>query len=276
MTSRRIAVLSDTHANFRALQAVLDDLDALAEPVDAIWCLGDIVGRGDDPYDVADQMLDLYTAQTPADQQGWLVGNHDLLVLNKIEVAYLKFPDDSAAHNMTGYRDAVVETAMTHRAALFDKPWLWDDWLMKLPTHAEVRPGIYLVHGGYRFHPDGTVDEEDAHAYYTRHDTQAEPQIQALRQYGPHRPRLVLCGHTHQPRFWQWSESEQRVYPVAYTPGETIWCDDLPDNPVFLNVGSVGDPRTADRQPTYVILTLTAEDSRVGVEFRALPDGEGE
>jgi len=46
----RIAVLSDIHANMHALQAVWDDLSRLE--VDAIYCLGDLVGYGAFPNDV--------------------------------------------------------------------------------------------------------------------------------------------------------------------------------------------------------------------------------
>ena len=40
----RILVLSDIHANFTALEAVL----ASVVTVDAVWCLGDLVGYGPD------------------------------------------------------------------------------------------------------------------------------------------------------------------------------------------------------------------------------------
>lgn len=49
----RYAILTDIHGNYEALQAVLDDIDALSVadsvPLDAMWCLGDIVGYGPDP-----------------------------------------------------------------------------------------------------------------------------------------------------------------------------------------------------------------------------------
>lgn len=45
----RLAIISDIHANLEALRAVLEDIDA-AE-VDAIVCLGDVVGYGADPSD---------------------------------------------------------------------------------------------------------------------------------------------------------------------------------------------------------------------------------
>ena len=41
----QILVISDIHANYEALEAVLAD----AGQVDETWCLGDLVGYGPDP-----------------------------------------------------------------------------------------------------------------------------------------------------------------------------------------------------------------------------------
>jgi len=43
----RVAVISDVHANYHALTAVLEQIDGAA--VDAVWCLGDTVGYGPRP-----------------------------------------------------------------------------------------------------------------------------------------------------------------------------------------------------------------------------------
>src|SRR3989304_38875 len=44
----RIALIADIHSNLEALEAVLRDVERRG-PVDAWWCLGDIVGYGPDP-----------------------------------------------------------------------------------------------------------------------------------------------------------------------------------------------------------------------------------
>ena len=41
----RVLLITDIHANFTALEAVVED----AGPVDAVWCLGDVVGYGPSP-----------------------------------------------------------------------------------------------------------------------------------------------------------------------------------------------------------------------------------
>jgi predicted phosphodiesterase len=81
----RVAIISDVHANARALDAVLEEIDA--ERVDAVWCLGDTVGYGPRPNECCD------TVKARADY--CLVGNHDLVVLGRLSVS--DFNDEAAA-----------------------------------------------------------------------------------------------------------------------------------------------------------------------------------
>jgi len=81
----RVAVISDVHANYHALEAVLEQIDA--ERVDAVWCLGDIVGYGPLPNECCDAV------RKRADP--CLVGNHDLVALGRLNVS--DFNDEAAA-----------------------------------------------------------------------------------------------------------------------------------------------------------------------------------
>jgi predicted phosphodiesterase len=81
----RVAVISDVHANYHALEAVLKEIDAVH--VDAVWCLGDTVGYGPRPNECCD------TVRDRADH--CLVGNHDLVVLGELTVG--EFNDEAAA-----------------------------------------------------------------------------------------------------------------------------------------------------------------------------------
>jgi predicted phosphodiesterase len=81
----RVAVISDVHANYHALEAVLREIDAAR--VDVIWCLGDTVGYGPRPNECCDIVNDR------ADY--CLVGNHDLVVLGELTVS--DFNDEAAA-----------------------------------------------------------------------------------------------------------------------------------------------------------------------------------
>jgi putative phosphoesterase len=50
----RIAAIADVHANLPALRAVLDDAQRIG--CDAIWSLGDLVGRGPHPNEVVEEI----------------------------------------------------------------------------------------------------------------------------------------------------------------------------------------------------------------------------
>jgi predicted phosphodiesterase len=72
----RVLVVSDIHANLNALDAVLAD----AGNVDAIWCLGDMVGYGPDPNQVIERLRDLPNLTC-------ILGNHDVAVLGQMDYA---------------------------------------------------------------------------------------------------------------------------------------------------------------------------------------------
>jgi predicted phosphodiesterase len=73
----RLALISDIHSNFPALEAVLAACEE--EAVDAVWCLGDVVGYGAHPDECARTVAERCEAS--------LVGNHDLAVLGALEVS---------------------------------------------------------------------------------------------------------------------------------------------------------------------------------------------
>src|SRR5437763_9069964 len=81
----RIALISDVHANLPAFRAVLGDVAETG--VDETWCLGDLVGYGAQP----DECVAL--AKEACDV--CLIGNHDLVVIDKLKV------DDFSANAAT-------------------------------------------------------------------------------------------------------------------------------------------------------------------------------
>jgi putative phosphoesterase len=66
----RVAVISDIHGNLPALKAVLSDLGV----VDALYCLGDMVGYGPEPNEVVEEIRRLSPDVV-------LMGNHDHAVI---------------------------------------------------------------------------------------------------------------------------------------------------------------------------------------------------
>jgi predicted phosphodiesterase len=80
----RVAVISDIHGNLHALDAVLRTLES--EQVDALWCLGDLVGYGPQP--------NRCTTAVAARAELCLVGNHDLAALGRLAIE--EFSPDAA------------------------------------------------------------------------------------------------------------------------------------------------------------------------------------
>src|SRR5439155_1637131 len=74
--SKRVAVISDVHANRHALDAVLEAIAAVG--ADELWCLGDLVGYGPQPNECC------RTVAAHADL--YLAGNHDLVVLGSLSI----------------------------------------------------------------------------------------------------------------------------------------------------------------------------------------------
>ena len=118
----RVAVLSDVHSNLRALEAVLAEIDAGG--FDAIWFLGDLVGYGPKPNECAALLQERAAI--------CLAGNHDLVVLGKIEID--AFAGDAAAAARW------TQTVLEDTARSF---------LDTLQPQA-VAPGVELFHGSPR------------------------------------------------------------------------------------------------------------------------------
>jgi diadenosine tetraphosphatase ApaH/serine/threonine PP2A family protein phosphatase len=83
--SKRVAVISDVHGNWHALEAVLASIDEDAP--DEVWCLGDLVGYGPRPNRCCSSVAGRADI--------CLVGNHDLGVLGEIDLE--EFSHDAAA-----------------------------------------------------------------------------------------------------------------------------------------------------------------------------------
>jgi predicted phosphodiesterase len=118
----RVLVISDIHANYTALEAVLNE----AGQVDETWCLGDLVGYGPDPNMVVELVR-----ETP--NLTCLLGNHDVAVMGKMP--YETFNGDA--------RRALI---------LHEKVLTADnmDFLRSLSIPIKVRGDATLAHGSPR------------------------------------------------------------------------------------------------------------------------------
>jgi predicted phosphodiesterase len=118
----RILVISDIHANYTALQAVLKDAGA----VDETWCLGDLVGYGPDPNAVVEEIRDIPNLTC-------LLGNHDVALIGRIP--FESFNGD--ARRALEYHERVLSADNM-------------DFLRSLPSNLKVRGDASLVHGSPR------------------------------------------------------------------------------------------------------------------------------
>jgi diadenosine tetraphosphatase ApaH/serine/threonine PP2A family protein phosphatase len=118
----RILVMSDIHANYTALEAVLAD----AGTVDEVWCLGDVIGYGPDPNLCLEIMREL-------PQLTCLLGNHDVAVLGRMP--FQSF--NGEARRSLEWQERVLTADNM-------------DFLKSLPQNLKVRGDVSLAHGSPR------------------------------------------------------------------------------------------------------------------------------
>ncbi len=118
----RILVISDIHANYTALEAVLQD----AGTADETWCLGDLIGYGPDPNMVVEQVRELPHLTC-------ILGNHDVAVLGRMQF--------EAFNN-----DARRSLTWTSKVLTADNL----DFLRGVPHNPKVRGDVTLAHGSPR------------------------------------------------------------------------------------------------------------------------------
>ncbi len=118
----RVLVISDIHANYTALEAVLKD----AGEVDETWFLGDLVGYGPDPNAVVEQAREMKHLTC-------IAGNHDTAVMGKM--ALEAFNGDA--------RRSLIWTEKVLNADNMK-------FLRSLPRTTKVRGEVTLAHGSPR------------------------------------------------------------------------------------------------------------------------------
>jgi len=118
----RVAVVSDIHANLHALESVLAAIDA--DPLEDLWCLGDVVGYGPKP----NECCELIHARASV----CLCGNHDLAVRGTLDLS-----------EFSG--EAAVAAAWTR--SVLQPEWL--EWLNGLEPQGSAHD-VALFHGSAR------------------------------------------------------------------------------------------------------------------------------
>jgi diadenosine tetraphosphatase ApaH/serine/threonine PP2A family protein phosphatase len=206
----RILIVSDIHANFVALEAVIQD----ASSFEQIWCLGDIVGYGPQPNECIDRLREFDIIS--------LVGNHDLGVVGK-----------------AGLWDFTPDA---QEIIFWTRHWLSTsnlDWLNSLSGMTRlVEHGVTLVHASPR---------DPLWEYIVTRET-AKDNLDFIET------PFCLNGHTHQPiifrKPWDGLKVLEERLPVN-SPVRLLAHDRM-----FINPGSVGQPRDEDPRAAYALLDL--------------------
>jgi diadenosine tetraphosphatase ApaH/serine/threonine PP2A family protein phosphatase len=117
----RLGILSDIHANYEALSAVLEAFKH--ESIDKYYCLGDTVGYGGSPNECADIVRGIVEAT--------ILGNHDAAVAGRMDYSY--------------YYEAARNALDTHAQLLSEENM---DWLKGLPYQVRLdEHTVQLCHG---------------------------------------------------------------------------------------------------------------------------------
>ena len=157
----RIAFFSDIHANLPALEAFFKDV--ASENVDAIYCLGDLVGYNVWPNEVVNAIR---KRNIPT-----IMGNHD-------EALLLPILQESKPSNK-GLTRALVTNENR-------------DYLINLPRQLSINfvtdnePfNLLMVHGSVKAINDYMVIDY--------------PEAEVLQMMNSQKADVLLCGHTHKP-----------------------------------------------------------------------------
>lgn len=213
----RALILSDIHGNLEALTAVL----AAAQPFDALWNLGDVVGYGASPNEVIDLVRPLAELTVR--------GNHDRVCC--------------------GLSSALGFNPVARAAALWTNRTLTSEniaWLRSIPQGPiqPACPGVTCAHGSPLNEDQYILSMRDAWAPLQQMPTP-----------------ITFFGHTHlQGGFAQKDHDWQELKPQYPTrdQAESAVLTIQPGSRYLINPGSVGQPRDCDWRAAFAIFDSEA------------------
>lgn len=200
----RVAVLSDIHGNLPALEAVVDD--AKRRGCEQFVNLGDILSGPLWPVETAAFLMPL---EWPT-----IAGNHERQLLTQ-------------TRDRMGASDRHADSVIGERERA---------WLRTLPAVLAWRSEIFLCHGTLESDLD-----------YMLHDVSETgvgdtPPDAVARRVAGRAERLILCGHTHIPRWVR-----------------------LPGGRMVANPGSVGLPAYDWDRPCHHVMETGSPDARYAI-----------
>ena len=220
MSSMKLALFSDIHANLQALQACMDH--ARAQSATQLAFLGDLVGYGGSPAEVLD------TVMQAVEQGAWAVrGNHDDVALHP--------PRHIQHQGEQGAQWTHDQLGNSHIA-----------FLQSLPLTARLFSSALLVHASA---------DMPAQWRYVEDSNAAERSMTAAQGIDP-AIRYVFCGHVHEQVLYFLTPTA-KLMRFAPEPGVPV---PVPTHRQWLGiVGSVGQPRDGDARAMYALFDDTAK-----------------
>ena len=220
----RIALFSDIHANLPALDAFFKDVET--KDIDAIYCLGDLVGYNIWPNEVIDEIR---KRGIPT-----IAGNYDFGIGRSSDDCGCAYKTDDEKEN------GKVSIAYTNEIVKDEQR----AYLRTLPAHIRLefqlneKPlSVLLVHGSPRRINEYLFEERDE-----------KSMLRIMEQAGAD---VMLFGHTHKPY--------HRILGSVQPDGPNHFRH-------AINIGSVGKPKDGDPRGGYVILHINADASTASKE----------
>lgn len=224
----KLAILSDIHGNLSALEAVLKDINT-EHQVDGYILLGDLIDYGPHSNEVIELINNL---NKPVLCNIW--GNHEKAVMDE---EYDRFSSDRGRacakftlKNLSEASKEYIRTKMNSEGILAFSISANEDEDAKNVT-GTTEFSILAVHGSYEDHYWKSIKPETAVEGYENYD-------------------LVLSGHSHEPHFFE--KYSKTDCPETRNRKKTI----------FINPGSVGQPRNINSHAQYALFDTEAEEVR--------------
>jgi diadenosine tetraphosphatase ApaH/serine/threonine PP2A family protein phosphatase len=212
----KTAVISCIHANYEALNAVLQDIDD--QHTDKIYCLGDLVGYGPHPNAVVEliRTLDIPTVQ----------GCWDEDVVEGLNACDCSYPSALAEKRGRQAHEWTIQTIHPETR----------EFLASLPLSLRDE-NLCFVHGSPHNQHEYLMPEMDAFV--------------ALERVLSTGADILFCGHTHVP-YTRTLDDGQLQIAVRGDRADRQRTFSAPLKRI-VNAGSVGEPRHGRPNATYVI-----------------------